>query len=188
MKTQIFSMRNVPVGIIGLLLLVTTTQIGCGVFLFNVNRVLKLDPVLLTQNDLHTIGLTKSNRIGIQPDYPFTIIAGYKQGESGGLTVQYWLFDSSSSAKKAAESGWPWFFAAVPNFQSEQNPEDVIGDATWRNIHRSPREWENDKTDIIFVKHNLLVSVRAIGHGHLQYARDIAQHIDTKIEVVLKGK
>ena len=187
MKTQMLSKRNALISLIGILILMTITLLGCGV-LFNVNRVLKLDPVLLTQNDLHTIGLTKRNRIGIHPDYPSTIIAGYKQGGSGGLTVQYWLFNSSSSAKKAAESGWPWFFAAVPNFQPELNPEDVIGDATWRNIHRSPREWENDKTDIIFVKHNLLVSVRAIGHGHLQYARDIAQHIDTKIAAVLKKK
>lgn len=158
------------------------------VFLFNVNRVLKLDPVLLTQEDLHRIGLTKRNRLRRHPDYPFTIIAGYKQGGSGGLTIQYWLFDSSSSAKKAAEAGWPWFFTAVPNFQPERNPENIIGGATGRNIHRSPREWENDKTDIYFVKYNLLVSVRAVGHGHLQYARDIAQHIDTKIEAVLKRK
>ena len=68
MKPQIFSMRNAPVGIIGFLLLMTTTQIGCAVVLFNINRVLKLDPVLLTQNDLHTIALTKRNRIGIHPD------------------------------------------------------------------------------------------------------------------------
>ena len=40
----------------------------------------------------------------------------------------------------------------------------------------------------IFVKYNLLVSIRTIGHGHLQYARDIARHIDTKIEAVLKKK
>ena len=132
-------MRNVPVGLIGFLLLVTTTQIGCGIFFFNVNRVLKLDPVLLTQNDLHTIGLTKRNRIGIRPDYPFTIIAGYQQGGSGGLTIQYWLFNSASSARKAAEAGWPWFFAAVPNFQPERNPENIIGDA---HMAQHPQEPE----------------------------------------------
>jgi hypothetical protein len=38
------------------------------------------------------------------------------------------------------------------------------------------------------VKYNLLVSVRASGHGHLQYARDIARHIDSKIEAVLEKK
>ena len=187
MKPQIFSMRKVPVSIIGFLLLVPTI-IGCGVVFFNINRVVKLDSILLTPDDLHRIGLTKSNRIGIHPDYPFTIIAGYQQGGSGGLTIQYWLFDSSSSTKKAAEAGWQWFFAAVPNFQPERNPENIIGDATWRNIHKSPREWENDMTDIYFVKYNLLVSVRTIGHGHLQYARDIAQHIDTQIEAVLQRK
>lgn len=186
MKTLILSKRNAPISLIGFLLLMTITLLGCGV-LFNVNRVLKLDPVLLAQNDLHAIGLTKRNRIGIRPDYP-TIIAGYQQGGSGGLTIQYWLFNSASSARKAAETGLPWFFAAVPNFQPERNPENIIGDATWRNIHRSPREWENDKTDIYFVKHNLLVSVRTIRHGHLQYARDLARHIEAKLEAVLKKK
>jgi|GEM_PF-1727168 len=47
---------------------------------------------------------------------------------------------------------------------------------------------ENDKTDIRFVKYNLLVSVRASGHGHLQYAQDIARHIEAKLEAVLKKK
>ena len=187
MKQQILSKLNAPVGIIGFLLLATTT-IGCGVVFFNINRAVKLDPILLTLDDLHRIGLTKSNRIGIHPDYPFTIIAGYQQGGSGGLTIQYWLFDASSSAKKSAEAGWPWFLSAVPNFQPERNPENIIGDATWRNIYESTREWENDMTDIRFVKYNLLVSVRAIGHGHLQYARDIARHIETKIEIVLPKK
>lgn len=187
MKTLILSKRNALISLIGILILMTITLLGCGV-LFNVNRVLKFDSVLLTQNDLHRIGLTKSNRIRRHPDYPFTIIAGFQQGGSGDLTIQYWLFDSSSTAKKAAAVGWTWTFAGPADFQPESNPEDVIGDATWRNIHRSPREWENDKTDIYFVKYNLLVSVRTIGHGHLQYARDIARHIETKIAAVLPKK
>ena len=166
------------------LMLITTTFFGCRVF-YNVNRIVTRDAVLLTQDDLHRMGLGKSNIT--RPLNDLLTIKGFQQRGSQ-LTVQYWLFNSSAAARKAAEKEWVWFYAAPGNFQPEQNPEDVIGDATWRNIHRSPREWENDKTDIIFVKHNLLVSVRAIGHGHLQYARDIAQHIDTKIEVVLKGK
>ena len=35
MKAQILSKRNTPVSLIGFLLLVTTTQIGCGIFLFS---------------------------------------------------------------------------------------------------------------------------------------------------------
>lgn len=186
MKPQIFSRRNVLVNLIGFLLLMTTATIGCGVF---VNRVMTRDTILLTLDDLYRIGLTKRNRIYRLPSYPYlSVIAGFQQGGSGYLTIQYWLFDASSTAKKAAEVQWTWTFAGRADFQPEPNPEDVIGDATWRNIYRSPREWENDKTDICFVKYNLLVSVRASGHGHLEYTRDIARHIDSKIEAVLKKK
>ena len=186
MKPQIFSMRNALVSIIGFLLIMTTATIGCGVF---VNRVMTRDTILLTLDDLHMIGLRKSNRIYRLPSYPYiSVIAGFQQGGSGGLTIQYWLFDSSSTAKKAAEAEWTWTFAGPADFQPEPNPEDIIGDATWRNIYRSPREWENDRTDICFVKYNLLVSVRASGHGHLEYTRDIARHIEAKIEAVLEKK
>ena len=186
MKPQIFSRRNPPVSLISFLLLMTTALIGCGVF---VNRVMTRDTILLTLDDLHRIGLTKSNRIHRLPSYPYlSVIAGFQQGGSGDLTIQYWLFDASSTAKKAVEAQWTWTFAGRADFQPEPNPEDIIGDATWRNIYRSPREWENDRTDICFVKYNLLVSVRASGHGHLQYARDIARHIDSKIEAVLEKK
>ena len=51
MKTQIFSIRNASVCLIGFLMLITTTFLGCVVF-YNVNRVIGLDPVLLTQDDL----------------------------------------------------------------------------------------------------------------------------------------
>ena len=196
MKTQSVSRWNASVSIISFLLLVATTQIGCGVF---VNRVMRRDAVILTQNDLYMIGLTKRNRIGRYPDYPFTIrdilkgssvIAGFQQGGSGELTIQYWLFDSSSTAKKAAEAEWTWHFSGVPNFQPELKPEDIIGDATWRNIHKSREESEKVPTDIYFVKHNLLVSIRTSGHPSkdLQDARDIARHIEAKIEAVLEKK
>ena len=182
--------------LISFLLLMTTTSLGCGIF---VNRVIGSDTVRLTQGDLYAIGLTKSNRISGYPAYPFTIldnikrasvIAGFQQGGSGDLTIQYWLFDSSSTAKKAAEAGWTWHFSGVPNFQPELNPDDVIGDATWRNIHRSREKSERGPTDIYFVKHNLLVSVRTNGppSNRLQDARDIARHIETKLEAVLKKK
>ena len=193
MKKHTLSRRNAPLSIISFLLLVATTQIGCRVF---VNRVIESDTVLLTLDDLHKMGLRNEGRIGRHLNdrsriKQLSVIAGFEQGWSGGdLNIQYWLFDSASTAKKAAEAAWPWTFAAVPNFHPELNPDDVIGDATWRNIHRSRKEWENGPTDIYFVKHNLFVSVRTNGPpaNRLQDARDIARHIETQIAAVLKKK
>lgn len=191
MKTQIFSKRSEPVSIIGFLLLVTTTLIGCGVFVNHGTR--------LTLNDLHMMGVTNSNRVDRYLDYPsagrgtktnflsgLPVIAIFQYGGTGDITIRYWLLDSSSTAKKAAEAARPWLFAALANFQPELDPEDIIGDATWRNINRK----EEGPTDIYFVKHNLLVSVRTSGQPSkdLQDARDIARHIENKIEAVLKEK
>ena len=188
MKTQILSMRHAPISLIGFLLLVTTTLIGCGVF---VNRLIGLDPVFLTQDDLHRMGLRKSERIrdhpyGIGGTREFHVIAGLEQ-RGYQLNVQYWLFNSSSTAKKAAEAEWIWTFAAMPNFHPELNPEDVIGDATWRRIHRRWKEWEKGPTDIYFVKYNLLVRIRTNGHpsNRLQFARDAARKIEAQIEALL---
>lgn len=63
MKPQIFLIRSATLSIIGFLTLVTTMQTGCGV-LFNVNRVVRLDPVILTQEDLPKMRLTSSRRGG----------------------------------------------------------------------------------------------------------------------------
>ena len=204
MKTQILSRHNVLISLIGVLLLITTTFLGCGVF-YNVNRLMTRDPVLLTLDDLHMIGLRKSNRIGHLDDRHWMqlterhrtggpikkspVLGGFEQ-RGYQLTVQYWLFVSAYTAKKAAASNWIWLFAAMPNFHPELNPNDVIGDATWRNIHRSRKEWESGPTDIYFVKHNLFVSVRTNGPpaNRLQDARNIARHIETQIEAVLKKK
>ncbi|RKU22334.1 hypothetical protein C6503_03995 [Candidatus Poribacteria bacterium] len=177
---------------IGFLLLVTTPLIGCGIF---VNRGTRL-----TLNDLHMMGVTNSNRVDRYLNYPsavrgtkrnflsgLPVIAIFQYGGNGNqLTIQYWLLDSSATAQKAAEAAWPWLFAAPANFQLEMNPEDIVGDATWRNIHRR----EEGPTDIYFVKHNLLVSIRTVGQPSkdLQDARDIARHIEAKIEAVLKKK
>ena len=194
MKRQILSRGNVQVSIIGFLLLVTTTTIGCGTLAY---RVLGLDPVYLTQGDLHKIGLTKRNRLDARARSRYlrkgsSVIAGFQQGGSEVLTIQYWLFDSSSTAKKAAEDQWTWTFAAPADFHPELNPDDIIGDATWRNILRGQTEWENNmsdnRTDLYFVKYNLLVSIRTSGHGHLQYARDVARGIESKIDAVLEKK
>ena len=195
MKSQIFSRRNVRVSLIGFLLLVTATSMGCGVFVY---RFLGLDPVSLTQADLHKMGLTKNNRIDARGRSSSrikesSVIAGFQEGGSDALTIQYWLFDASSTAKKAAADQWTWTFAAAADFQPERNPDDVIGDATWRNVHRTQREWEHNMwednmTDLYFVKYNLLVSVRVSGHGHLKSARDVARHIEAKIAAVLEKK
>ena len=193
MKTQILLKHKAPVSIIGFLLLMIATLIGCKV-LPNVNRVMGLDAVRLTLDDLYEIGLRKSNRIGGHrtggPIKQLSVIGGFRQGTSGDLDIQYWLFDSASTAKKAAEARWTWTFAAMPNFHPEPNSKDVIGDATWRNIHTNRKKWEDGLTDIYFVKHNLLVSVRTAGHAsnRLQNARDIARNIETKIEAILSQK
>ena len=190
MKIQILSRRNARVSIIGFLLLVTTTLLGCGVF-FNVNCVIGLNAVILTQDDLYRMGLRKSDRIGrrlndLSSIKKLSVIGGFEQRRGGG-TVQYWLFDSSYTAKKAAETEWIWTFAAMANFHPELNPEDVIGDATWHRIHRSWKEWEEGPPDLYFVKYNLLVSLRIDGHpsNRLQSTRDAARSIEAQIEAVL---
>lgn len=185
MKTQFFSKQDTPISLIGFLLCLTTTLIGCGVF---VNRAMNLDPVLLTQDDLHKMGLRKHGRIhnpyGIRDTIAeFRVSAGFEQ-RGYQLNVQYWLFDSSSAAKEAAEAEWIWTSAAPANFHPELNPEDVIGDATWRRIHRRWKGWEKGPTDLYFVKYNLFVSLRANGHpsNRLQFARDAARKIEPKLK------
>ena len=190
MKTQILSIRNALINIIGFLLLVTTTQIGCGVF---INRVIGSDAVLLTQDDLYRMGLRKSDRIGRRLDdhgigaiKKLSVIGGFEQRRGGG-TVQYWLFDASSAAKKAGAEGFHNHPSAeMPNFHPEFDPDDVIGDATWRDIPRNRSEGENGLTGLWFVKCNLLISVRT--DEHLQNARDVARKIEAKINAGLLKK
>ena len=195
METRILARHHTLISIIGFLLIVATTSIGCKIF-SNVNRVIEPDPVLLTRDDLHRMGLMESDRIGMGltqgasidgPIKESSFIVAFEQRRYQ-RNVQYWLFASSSAAKKAAAGMWIWFFAAVPNFHPEFNPEDVIGDATWRRIHRNRKEWENGPTDIWFVKYNLLVSVRTKGHpsNRLQFARDTARNIEAKINAVVE--
>ena len=78
--------------------------------------------------------------------------------------------------------------AGVPDYQPESNPQDVIGDATWRMIPK--RWWEKDATDLWFVKNNVMVYVSANGQSpdQLQFARDVARKIEAKITAVLKKK
>ena len=192
MKPQIFSIRNALISIAGFLLLVTTMQTGCGV-LFNVNRVVKLHPVILTQEDLPKMRLTSSHRgsrpLSGVPSKDSPIILKFEQQWNGNqLTVGYWLFDSSYTAKKAAGEYTFRMVAGVPNYQPESNLQDVIGDATWRMIPK--RWWEKDATDLWFVKNNVVVYVSADGQSpdQLQFARDVARKIEAKVTAVLKKK
>ena len=184
MKPQIFLIRRAPLSIIGFLLLVTTMQTGCGV-LFNVNRVVKLHPVILTQEDLPKMRLTSSHRgsrpsSGV-PSKDFPVIIEFEQKWNGNqLTIQYWLFDASYTAKKAAGEYTFRRVAGVPNYQPESNPDAVIGDATWRII---PKGWsEKNTTDLWFVKNNVVVYITADGQSpdKLRFARDVARKIEAK--------
>ena len=188
MKTQTLLRRNAPISSIGLLLLLTTTLIGCGV-LFNVNRVMRLDPVILTEDDLPMMQLTWSNRKRSLPKESSAIV-GFQQSWSGDLDVKYWLFDASYTAIKAAETGEHHISAAPMNWQPERNPEDLIGDGTWRHIPRGQNEWEYRSTHIVFVKNNVLVHIMTgeFSSNQLQFALDVARKIETKIEKVLNKK
>ena len=160
MKTQILSKQNAPVSIVGFLILMTTMTIGCAI-LSNAYPIMSLHPVLLTQDDLSTMQLTKSERIS---SYAF------KQSWGEGVIVRYSLFNSTSAAQSAIRP--------LPGYRPEPNPEEVIGDGTWR-VRKPP--------GIYFVKHNVLVFIIVEGHPshRLQVARDIARKIEAKIAAVL---
>ena len=171
----IFSLR-----FISFLLLVTTTSIGCAI-LSNTYPVMSLRPVLLTQDDLPTMRLTKieSERISGSEQKPSLLLKSEQRWSEGQLVVYYYLFHSTAAAQKATSPLFP--AGAVPLL--EPNPKEVIGDATWR-VPGTP------VTYIYFVKHNvrvdLMVSVRS--SNRLQIARDVARKIEAKINAVLEKK
>lgn len=189
MKTQILLRRNTPVIIIGFLLLMTTIPLGCGI-LFNVNRVMRLDPVILRADDLPMMQVRWSHRRSKLPN-DSSLLVGFTQHWSGDLSVEYYLFDASYTAQKAAaDVGTFRTVAAVMDYQPERNPEDVIGDATWHYIPRLPRNpWDN-ATAIVFVKNNVMVHIMVEAHSvdQLQFIRDIARRVEAKIEAVLPKK
>ena len=172
---------------IGFLLLVTTPLIGCGV-LFNVHRVMRLDPIVLTQDDLRMMRLTESDRLGGFPKELSVIVGFDQQWSDGHLVVRYYLFDSSYTAKKAKANPWGHTVATPANYQPELNPEDVIGDATWHLIPK--RQSETGMTDIYFVKNNVGVHVMTSGASEYQrqFARDVARKVEAKITAVLEKK
>ena len=105
--------------------------------------VLKLNSIILTEDDLP---MWQVNSIpGIESEAErLPVIAAFEQGwyrhHRYQLAIQYWLLDSSDAAQKAGAHPWTWWtISAVPKFQSESNPEDIIGDATWYYIQSKPR-------------------------------------------------
>ena len=98
MKTQILLRKHTPVSIISFLLLLTTTLLGCN----TINRALEIDAVLLTLDDLRTMGVRTDKRIGVPIEHlkELHVISAYEQ-RGTQLTVQYWLFASASAAKKS---------------------------------------------------------------------------------------
>ena len=167
----------------------TITLLGCGV-LFNVNRVMRLDPVLLTQEDLPLMDLTKSDHFRGNPESSF-IVRFEQQWNGRRLVVRYWLFDASSTAKIEADR-LTGTLGATLFFEPELNPEDIIGDATWYHV-----DWESGekRRPILFVKNNVVVLVHpGVGPGYrhsphrLQFAREVARKIEAKIAAVLEKK
>ncbi|MDE0682547.1 MAG: hypothetical protein OXI63_06490 [Candidatus Poribacteria bacterium] len=72
MKTQIFSKRNAPISIIGFLLLMATTSLGCAI-LSNAYPVTSLHPILLTQDDLRMMQVTSIRHLNMPLKEPSVI-------------------------------------------------------------------------------------------------------------------
>ena len=167
MKKHTLSRRNALLSIIGFLLFMSTTTIGCAI-LSNTYPIMSLHPVLLTQDDLPTRQLTSER--SSRPTKGLSHIVEFRQLWSEELVILYYLFNSASAAQKAA----PPLFPDVEGYRPEPNPKEVIGDGTWR-VRKPP--------GIYFVKHNVLVYVLVEGPPahRLPFARDVARKIETKI-------
>ena len=134
---------------IGFLLLGTTPLIGCGI-LFNINRVMRLDPVILTQDNFPTMRLMKNSRLDGFPKESSIIVGCEQRWSENQLIIRYYLFRSGTAAQKAWENPWGYPVAAtVSNFHPELNPEDVIGEATWRYIPRRQTERINNSGHLL---------------------------------------
>lgn len=174
---------------IGFLLLGTTPLIGCGI-LFNINRVMRLDPVILTQDDFPTMRLMENRRLDRFPKESSIIVGCEQRWQENQLIIRYYLFHSGYAAQKAWKNPWGYRVAAtVSNFHPELNPEDVIGEVTWHYIPRRQTERIND-IEILFVKGNVVVLVMANGapSHQLQFTRDVARKIEAKITAALPQK
>ena len=177
--------------------IVTTFFLGCNIINKGENKLVnkeenrlvkKLDPVILTEDDLPSMQVTSI----IETFTPeVSAITEFNQGWSRDLSIKYWLLDTADTANKVASSGVHHISAVEVNWQPEPNPEDIIGDATWRHISWIRRE--HVSTQIVFVKSNALVHI-STGElspnqlHQLQFARDIARKVEAKIETVLEKK
>lgn len=183
MKTQVLSREIASLSIIGFLLLVIITSLGCGILsiLSNAYPVMRLDPVLLTQDDLPTMRLTKHEPIS-RPTEASSLIAESQQSwiwNEGRLAVYYYLLRSTPDAKRPV---FP-LFPAKAVFRPEPNPKEVIGDATWRVRTTLV-------TYIFFVKDNVEVHIMMGGRSsnRLQSVREVARKIEAKIAAVSEKK
>ena len=178
---------------IAFILLLSLPSLGCGILYTGEHMLVKkLDTILLTANDLPTMEVDASANfrirgVGKQP----LVVDGFLQAWDGtrpeeDITVRYWLFRSVGDAQKAADV-WRSFIAAAAievngriesAYQPELNPEDVIGDATWR-VAGAPEIW--------FVKNNVLVYIigRRSQVDQRQLTRAVARKIEAKINAAL---
>ncbi len=99
-------------------------------------------------------------------------------------TVRYWIFASSEEAEEAATEGRRRLSAKMiyvdgkrePIYQMATEPEDLIGDLTWRA-----------NNNILFVKGNVVVLVSESGRTvDVDTIRKIAKSIEEKIQSVLE--
>ena len=174
---------------IGFILIIATIPLlGCGVF-YNFNRVMRLDPVILTQDDLPTMRLMETKRLDRFPEESSIIVGCEQRWIRKQLIVRYYLLHSVEAAQKVWKNPWGYRVAGPTSFDPELNPENVIGDATW---HYTPKRHTEriDDTEILFVKHNVAVLIIANGHpsNQLKFAREVARKIETKITAVLEKK
>ncbi|MCG9132175.1 hypothetical protein J5I95_10885 [Candidatus Poribacteria bacterium] len=181
MKKHTLSRQNAPLNIIGFLLFLTTMLIGCGV-LFNFNRVMRLDLVILTQDDLPTVRLMETKRLDRFPEESSIIVGCEQRWTRKQLIVRYYLFHSADAAQKVWKNPFGYRVAGPASFDPEVNPENVVGDATWHYTPKRHMEGIND-TEILFVKNNVAVLIMANGHpsNQLQFVQDVARKIETKI-------
>ena len=188
MKIQILSRCHAPVGIIGFLLLVITMLLGCGV-LFNFSRVMRLDPVILTQDDLPTMRLMETKRLDRFPEESSIIVGCEQRWIRKQLIVRYYLFHSAHAAQKVWKNPWGYRVAGPVKFDPELNPENIIGDATWHYTPQKQTERIND-IEILFVKHNVAVLIMGNDHpsNQRQFVQDVARKIEAKITAVLPQK
>ena len=144
-------------------------------------NVMRLESITLTEDDLPMRSIRSFRVI----EDSSTVTALLQEWNGFQLTVQYCLFNSPDAAQKAGADGLTWWYVVgTPKFQSESNPENIIGDATWSYIYSDP----DAPAHIWLAKNNFLVHVKGsrVPSNPLQFVRDVARKIEAKIEAVLK--